>query len=201
MERVLPQLKIVVKSDNRGDWRTHFDQMKNLRNSIEQVWNQMISFIREGFLKKYFQVSDDAQSQLKKMQSEIVFAMEKVESREKHLNKDLKDLILEYKSLSIELTAVNKEIKENDKERVEMEETLSRLTNELENVKIQMEQRGNSMSDGSPLINIKKAVIRLKEEMDELNVKIGVLQHTMTNDVIRKQSHYAEFDLGTSTAA
>lgn len=36
MERVLPQLKIVVKSDNR-DWRTHFEQMKNLRNSIDQV--------------------------------------------------------------------------------------------------------------------------------------------------------------------
>lgn len=36
MERVLPQLKIVVKSDNR-DWRTHFEQMKNLRNAIDQV--------------------------------------------------------------------------------------------------------------------------------------------------------------------
>lgn len=157
--------------------------------------------IHEIIFKIFSQVSDDAQSQLKKMQSEMIFAMEKVESREKHLNKDLKDLILEYKNLSTELTAVNKEIKENDRGRVEMEETLSRLTNELENVKIQMEQRGNSMSDGSPLINIKKAVIRLKEEMDELNVKIGVMQHTLTNEVIRKQSHFAEFDLGTSTAA
>lgn len=181
MERVLPQLKIVVKSDNR-DWRTHFDQIKSLRNNIEQI-------------------SDDAQNQLKKMQNEMIFAMEKVESREKHLNKDLKDLIKEYKNLSTELTKVNGEIKENDKEKLEMEENLSKLTNELENVKIQMEQRGNSMTDGSPLINIKKAVIRLKEEIADLDVKIGVMQHTMTNEVIRKQSHYAEFDLGTSNAA
>jgi intraflagellar transport protein 57 len=135
------------------------------------------------------------------MQTEIVFAMEKVESREKHLNKDLKDLIDEYKHLSIELTKVNNEIKESDREKSEMEENLSRLTNELENVKIQMEQRGNSMTDGSPLISIKKAVIMLKEEIAEMDVKIGVLSHSMTNDVIRKQSHYAEFDLGTSTAA
>lgn len=180
MERVLPQLKIVVKSDNR-DWRTHFDQIKSLRNNIEQV-------------------SDDAQNQLKKMQSDMIFAMEKIESREKHLNKDLKDLIQEYKMLSIDLTKVNNEIKDNDREKSEMEENLSRLTNELENVKIQMEQRGNSMTDGSPLINIKKAVIRLKEEIAEMDVKIGVLQHTMTNEVIRKQSHYAEFDLGTNAA-
>lgn len=176
----MPQLKIVVKSDNR-DWRTHFDQIKSLRNNIEQV-------------------SDDAQNQLKKMQSDMIFAMEKIESREKHLNKDLKDLIQEYKMLSIDLTKVNNEIKDNDREKSEMEENLSRLTNELENVKIQMEQRGNSMTDGSPLINIKKAVIRLKEEIAEMDVKIGVLQHTMTNEVIRKQSHYAEFDLGTNAA-
>lgn len=135
------------------------------------------------------------------MQSEMIFAMEKVESREKHLNKDLKDLIQEYKTLSIELTKVNNEIKENDKEKTEMEENLSRLTNELENVKIQMEQRGNSMTDGSPLISIKKAVIILKEEIADMDVKIGVMSHTMSNDVLRKQSHYAEFDLGTSTAA
>ncbi|CRL07643.1 CLUMA_CG020607, isoform A [Clunio marinus] len=181
MERVLPQLKIVVKSDNR-DWRTHFEQIKSLRNNIEQV-------------------SDDAQNQLRKMQNEIVFAMEKIESREKHLNRDLKDLINEYKTLSIEHTRVNNEIKRNDKEKSEMEESRARLTNDLENVKIQMEQRGNSMSDGSPLINIKKAVVRLKEEIAEMDVKIGVMQHTMTNDVIRKQNHYAEFDLGTSNAA
>lgn len=146
-------------------------------------------------------MSDEAQSQLKKMQSEMIFTMEKVESREKFLNKDLKDLIFQYKTLSIELTRVNSEIKENDKEKSEMDEKLSRLTNDLENVKIQMEQRGNSMTDGSPLINIKKAVIRLREEIAEMDVKIGVMQHTMTNDVIRKQSHYAEFDLGASNAA
>lgn len=131
----------------------------------------------------------------------MIFAMEKVESREKHLNKDLKDLIQEYKTLSIDLTKVNEKIKENDIEKAEMDDNLSRLTNELENVKIQMEQRGNSMTDGSPLISIKKAVIILKEEIADMDVKIGVMGHTMTNDVIRKQSHYAEFDLGTSTAA
>lgn len=181
MERVLPQLKIVVKSDNR-DWRTHFEQIKNLRNIIDQV-------------------SDDAQNQLKKVQSEIVFAMEKVESREKHLNKDLKDQIQEYKTLSTELTKLNSEVKDNEQERAQMDENLSKLTNELENVKIQMEQRGNSMSDGSPLINIKKAVIRLKEEIAEMDVKIGVMQHTLTNEFIRKQSHFAEFDLGTLSVA
>lgn len=135
------------------------------------------------------------------MQNEIVFTMDKIESRENHLNKELKDLIEEYKHLSIELTKINKDIKENEDIKAEMDESVSKLTNELENVKIQMEQRGNSMTDGSPLINIKKAVVRLKEEISELDIKIGVMQHTLTSDVIRRKNHYAEFDLGTSNAA
>lgn len=38
IERVLPQLKIVVKSDNR-DWRAHLEQIKTLRSNIETVSN------------------------------------------------------------------------------------------------------------------------------------------------------------------
>jgi estrogen-related receptor beta like 1 len=147
-----------------------------------------------------FQASEEAQSQLKKMQSEIVFTMDKIDSREKHLNKDLKVLINEYKELSIEMSKIASEVKENEQIKAEMDETVSKLTNELENVKIKMEQRGNSMTDGSPLINIKKAVIRLKEEISELDIKIGVMQHTLTNDIIRRKNHYAEFDLGTQAA-
>lgn len=146
------------------------------------------------------QASEEAQAQLKKMQSEIVFTMDKIESRERHLNKDLKVLINQYKELSIEMSKIASEVKENEQTKAEMDEMISKLTNELENVKIQMEQRGNSMTDGSPLINIKKAVIRLKEEISELDIKIGVMQHTLTNDIIRRKNHYAEFDLGTQAA-
>jgi len=127
--------------------------------------------------------------------------MDKVESRERYLNKDLAASVQEYKTLSMELSKANNEIKENEQTLSEMEEAIVKLTNELENVKIQMEQRGNSMTDGSPLINIKKAVLRLREEISELDVKIGVLQHTMTSEIIRKKNHFTEFDLLNSSNA
>lgn len=36
LERVLPQLKVVVKTDPR-DWRAHWEQMKKLEGNIETV--------------------------------------------------------------------------------------------------------------------------------------------------------------------
>jgi estrogen-related receptor beta like 1 len=127
--------------------------------------------------------------------------MDKIDSREKHLNRDLRDLINQYKEMSVEMSKIQSEVRENEIKKSDLDEQITKITNELENVKIQMEQRGNSMTDGSPLINIKKAVMRLKEEISEYDIKIGVMQQTLTNDIIRRKNHYAEFDLGTTSAA
>ncbi|XP_055641788.1 intraflagellar transport protein 57 homolog [Toxorhynchites rutilus septentrionalis] len=174
LERVLPQLKVVVKTDPR-DWRAHLEQMRSLRLNIEAA-------------------TEETDSQLKSLQTDISYVMEKIESREKHLNNDLKDLIQKYKSILVEYNQVNNSIKEGDKEKAEREHELSKITNELENIKIQMDQRGNSMTDGSPLINIKKAVFRIKEEICDMDIKIGVMEHTLNSEIIRQSAQYAEFD-------
>lgn len=75
--------------------------------------------------------------------------MEKIDSREKHLNNDLKNLIQQYRTVSLEVSQINNSIKENDLEKSTKEQELMSIINELETVKIQMEQRGNTMTDGS----------------------------------------------------
>lgn len=75
--------------------------------------------------------------------------MEKIDSREKHLNNDLKNLIQQYRTVSLEVLQINNSIKENDVEKSSKEQELMNIINELETVKIQMEQRGNTMTDGS----------------------------------------------------
>ncbi|XP_062545869.1 intraflagellar transport protein 57 homolog [Armigeres subalbatus] len=174
LERVLPQLKVVVKTDPR-DWRAHLEQMRSLRSNIESA-------------------TDETDSQLKKLQTDISYVMEKIESREKHLNNDLKDLIQQYKRILVEYNQVHNQMKAIDGEKTEKEHDLSKITNELENIKIQMEQRGNSMTDGSPLINIKKAIFRIKEEISDMDIKIGVMEHTLNSEIIKQSAQYAEFD-------
>ncbi|XP_053696550.1 intraflagellar transport protein 57 homolog [Sabethes cyaneus] len=180
LERVLPQLKVVVKTDPR-DWRAHLEQIRSLRSNIETA-------------------SEETDGQLKKLQTDIAYVMEKIESREKHLNNDLKDLIHSYKGILIEYNQVNKQIKESSGEKTDKEHDLSKITNELENIKVQMEQRGNSMTDGSPLINIKKAIFRIKEEICDMDIKIGVMEHTLNSEIIKQSAQYAELDSMIMTA-
>lgn len=78
--------------------------------------------------------------------------MEKIESREKHLNNDLSTLIQQYKTVSVEYSQVRNSLKTNETEKMDFEQQLKKVEHNLENIKIQMEQRGNTMSDGSKLL-------------------------------------------------
>lgn len=95
------------------------------------------------------QASDDAQTQLKKLQSELTFAMDKVESREKHLNNELKNLIKQFKDISIELSTIQAGVKETESETDQITRELMEIVSDIETIKSKMEQRGQSMSDGS----------------------------------------------------
>lgn len=75
--------------------------------------------------------------------------MEKIESREKHLNNDLSTLIQQHKTVSVDYSQIRNSTKTNDTEKMDFDQQLKKVEHNLENIKIQMEQRGNTMSDGS----------------------------------------------------
>lgn len=142
--------------------------------------------------------------------------MEKVESREKHLNNDLKKYITQYKSLSIDLSQINGLIKDIEVEKLDKEQELLDLLNEVETIKSQMEHRGNAMTDGSmfciykykkelidkniikivsgPIINIKKSIVRIKEDISEMDLQIGVLDHIINTDLVKQNIQKIEID-------
>jgi len=56
---------------------------------------------------------------------------------------------------------------------------LASVSDELGKIKEKMDARGNSMTDTSPLIKMKTAVGRLRQEAKQLEIRIGVVTHTL----------------------
>ena len=52
---------------------------------------------------------------------------------------------------------------------------LANISEELEGVKAEMDQRGTSMTDAGPLVKIKQALTRLKAESTQMEIRIGVV--------------------------
>ncbi|KAM8716266.1 hypothetical protein ACLKA7_003190 [Drosophila subpalustris] len=166
LERVLQQLKVFVKADAR-DWRTHISQMEALNTAIANV-------------------AEPTQVQLKKLHSEFTFSLEKIESREKHLNNELQPLIQQYKELSIELSTVQYAQNQLQADMEEKMNTLSEVMAEQELKKEEMERRGQVMSDGSSVQQIKKAIVKLKDDISQLNLEVALLVHAYDQDTVRQ---------------
>lgn len=129
VERVLPKLKVTIKNDSR-DWRIHLEQMKTYKNTIEQSLS-------------------GTKLQLQKMHKDIKTTMEKIESREKYLNKDLDGVLEEYRLLQDQHSKIKEEYNKISGGVTERTRHLADLNDKLESIKVQMEERGNSMTDGS----------------------------------------------------
>lgn len=56
---------------------------------------------------------------------------------------------------------------------------LADVTEELERVKMEMEDRGSSMTDGAPLVKIKQAIQNLRKENVQMEIRIGVVEHVL----------------------
>ncbi|NXT22420.1 IFT57 protein, partial [Syrrhaptes paradoxus] len=130
VERVLPQLKVTVRTDNKG--------------------------------------------YLDKLHNEISRTLEKINSREKYINNQLEHLVQEYRSAQALLS--------------EKKNIYFKITEVLERVKQETEEKGSSMTDGAPLVKIKQALTKLKQETIQMDIQIGVMEHTLLQSKLKEKS-------------
>ncbi|XP_050502423.1 intraflagellar transport protein 57 homolog [Diabrotica virgifera virgifera] len=167
VERVLPMLKVTVKNDSR-DWRSHLEQMKQHQSTIDNTFGT-------------------AKGQLEKLHKEITSTLDKVNNREKYFNRELESVLEEYRSLQDQLSKLKDAYKNVSTGVAERNRELHKLTEKLETVKQQMEERGSSMTDGTPLVNIKKSVAKVKSEIIDMDVRIGVLECVLLQTKLREE--------------
>ena len=66
---------------------------------------------------------------------------------------------------------------------------MSLIMEDIEAVKTEMEERGSSITDGSPLVNIRRSLARVKSEITSMDVRIGVLEHSLLQARMKDRSN------------
>ena len=152
------------------DWRTHLEQMHSYRQGIEEALTT-------------------TKTQLDKLHSDIARTLEKISSREKYLNSQLEGPLNDYRQLSDNLAATKEQYKQVSGGVTERSRLLGQIADDLEMVKAEMEERGSSMTDGTPLVNIRRSLTRMKQEVMSMNVRIGVVEHTILQAKLKDKSN------------
>ncbi|XP_013877471.1 intraflagellar transport protein 57 homolog [Austrofundulus limnaeus] len=178
VERVLPQLKVTIRTDNK-DWRVHLDQMHQHRDGIKTSLTE-------------------TKGHLDKLQDDIGRTLEKVGSREKYINNQLELLIQEYRGAQAKLSEAKERYQQVNGGVMERTRVLAEISEELEKVKQEMEERGSSMSDGAPVVKIKQSLTKLKQEILQMDVRIGVVEHTLLQAKLKEKSNMTREMLATN---
>uniref|UniRef100_A0A8B9HMC9 Intraflagellar transport protein 57 homolog n=1 Tax=Astyanax mexicanus TaxID=7994 RepID=A0A8B9HMC9_ASTMX len=169
VERVLPQLKVTIRSDVK-DWRIHVNQMHQHQDGIKTS------------LK-------DAKGYLDKLLEEIAKTQEKVSSREKYINSQLEHLITDYRNAQSKLSEARERYQQGSGGVTERTRTLAEISEELEKVKQEMEEKGSSMSDGAPVVKIRQSLTKLKQEIQQMDVRMGVVEHTLLQAKLKEKNN------------
>jgi len=167
LERVLPTLKVTLKLDGK-DWRTHIDQMHN----------------NQGAIEKYLA---ETSAHLTKLSEDINRTLEKINSREKYVNQSLEHTLLSFRQLQDRLAEKREAEKTESASLDQLSAQLTLISTELDKVKQEMEEKGANMTNGEPLVRIKQAHAKLKKEIVDMDIRLGVLDHMLIVKKLREK--------------
>ncbi|CAB3366944.1 Hypothetical predicted protein [Cloeon dipterum] len=179
LERVLPQLKVVVKTDSR-EWRSHLEQMKQFKNTISGA-------------------SSGIQGQLESFHKHVGQSMEKINTREKFLNTQLEPHLAECRKAMNALETMKSKFKIQNEGVSEKTRILNRLSEDLDGLKNQMQERGASMTDGTPLVTLKKNLAKMKSEMMLMDIAIAEYDNNIIGNKLRDKALMLQVEFGAET--
>ncbi|KAL3787651.1 hypothetical protein HJC23_011799 [Cyclotella cryptica] len=173
LERVSSRL-IVHHTQNEDDWRCRLDQnISDLRSLGDQ------------FSKMEHQIS-----QIGKL---ILDDLQQIDSKEVQLHQKFNCEVNEYEVAKTRLMSLEKSIDTHTSKTAILSEKLGKLSADVDAVKKEIDKKGSSITDTSPVVEIRAALQLLKEENKELDVRLGILDYEVTkammHDAKREEKH------------
>ena len=161
LERVSSKLmRLSRHAASNAEWRSHI----------------VTASTNGGVLRKVYPKVEVA---LKSIRESIRTNLDRVVSKEKYINSKFDSMQYQFRELQQKLNASQTRFQTTQDSVRDLSETLATISNRLEDLKEQQESKGSSMTDTAPLVRMKKALKKIEKEMKEMEIRIGVLSHTI----------------------
>lgn len=135
LERVAPKLRILLNVDAK-DWRSNLEEVQSSSQTIAKAW-------------------PESRVVLEKMQAELNNSLEKLTTREKYLNEQFERLMQQYRAQKEQLQTAQGTYNKHTEAISDRNNELHRISEQLQEMKGMMEERGSNISDATPVVRIK----------------------------------------------
>ncbi|CAD7972984.1 unnamed protein product [Amoebophrya sp. A120] len=168
LERVGPKLKVAGMEQNSKEWRAHLSQTKSYQEVIDETF-------------------PEARGGLENLHKELHSLSERMRNKEAFINSQFDHRALEFRNRQEELTQVTRQYNELNEGVMNLQIELKGVTEELDEVKGRMESLSTTVTDTAPIVKIKDAFQKLRAETRQIEVKIGVVGHTLMQAKLRQK--------------
>ncbi|EFC50338.1 hypothetical protein NAEGRDRAFT_45002 [Naegleria gruberi] len=158
-ERLSSQLVVRLNVDHK-DWRTHVESMEEQNVSIRDL-------------------TPSSTSQLEKIAEDIEKINSRIQKREKMLSDDssIGNLLANYSKNQQELDEITKKYKELEETISVLSGDLGKINQDLSDIKVNAEDLTKKMADTTPLREIKEALVKIRNDIKQMDMRAGVLQN------------------------
>lgn len=171
LERVGPRLKMDIKTLGK-EWRAHIEQTKHHEQQIQKIM-------------------PSAQQRMQSMSTQIKEAVEKMKSKEQSINNSFESARSEYQVLREDFKSVEEKYNSSLSNVQTLTNSMTEIENQVSEVKREMDGLEGKATDTSPLVDIKRSVQSIRDEVNAFELRIGVVSHTLMQSKLRmaKQKH------------
>ncbi|KAI6182035.1 Intraflagellar transport protein che-13 [Aphelenchoides bicaudatus] len=159
IERVLPQLRVTIRASDKH-WRMHEKQLAKLQETTRTQF-------------------DTVQPFLSQMSSEISQSVERIRSREKHLNEQLDGLLQEHRQARNALAEAREKYREASGGLTSRQETLQRIGDEIDQIKQQIDEQGAQNSNGAPILKITQAIAKIEQSILTMSIQTATIEQSL----------------------
>ena len=169
-EQMLPQLKLANRmlEESGNNWRIRFDELKKRNNLINTELNQC----NDG---------------LGKLEIDVQKSLDRLDSRERYVQQQMDALCNELLAYRSELTRSMEKYQQINGGVIGKSKRLAELNETIQRVKTDTERREQLINDKTPLISLKQSLNRLKSEINELNIRLGVSFHNVMQNGMQQK--------------
>ena len=137
------------------EWVTHLKKSKHHGKGLQEIW-------------------PDSKAKLTKYAHKLSLYLERIEGKEAHLNREFSALSEEYTAKHDKVQQLNKQYNDCIAEISTLTNNVQETSEKISDIKIEMENRNNTMTDMTPIRRLRETHNKLKKELIDLDLRIGV---------------------------
>ncbi|CAJ1033371.1 Intra-flagellar transport protein 57, putative [Leishmania lindenbergi] len=165
VERVAPLLQ--VRQSSLDDWRSRIESATVLFKAVENMY-------------------PDAKQMLERLASDMDKSRDRIQKREQTLAQQFSDQVEDYRVKLRELNTSRDSANVAQQTVQQMSVELNQISELLDQTKRDIAERQAKISDTTPLIQVKEAVVKVQAEIKLMSLRIGILQNGVLQHVMKQ---------------